>query len=63
MAKIFITNKNYNNNWAYANVIRYVTQNITETGCIGGTNYDFVDPSFAITNAGRSWSEQLSSAR
>ena len=50
MAKIFITNKNYNNNWAYANVIRYVTQNITETGCIGGTNYDFVDPSFAITN-------------
>ena len=50
MARIFITNKNYNNNWAYANVIRYVTQNITETGCIGGSNYDFVDPSFAITS-------------
>ena len=50
MATIFLTNKNYNNKWAYANVIRYITQNITETGCIGGSNDDFVDPSFAITS-------------
>ena len=50
MAKIRLTDNNYNSDRAYANVINYAVKDIIEFGCTGGSSCEFSSPSFAIAS-------------